>query len=450
MPPTRHPPLRVVRRVDRTVEAPHVATIRLMRLAADTRFIVAAWLATRGLIVALIFLVSRGDVSHMQDVGYYHEVARHLLDTRTMPATEMWQYPPGATVVLLIPQLAGDAGYGIAFVAFMVACDATITWLLARAARSNGSLLGLWGWLLLMPAMREYPLLRFDMVPTLCAVAALLFAVRRPALFGALAGLGALIKAWPIVVLGAEWRLRRLAIAAIVAGAVLFGGIAVAEQVFGPQDRALDNQAGRGLQNEAVAASPWHFVGSVNGDGAPLHYGSGATEINDRRAERVADALRWATAAVGVLLAAWWALRALLLRRDPDRRSWLASNAAGADLVTVGVLLAIVTSRVLSPQFMVWLLAVAAISMTFPNTRLRRPFVLIALATICTAGVLRYPEVLVARNLLLAIASIDALVLLWTGLRARDDVDRQVVDLLDAQSATPRDADHVVDAPTLA
>ncbi len=426
-----------------------------MRLAADTRFVVAAWLATRGLIVALIFLVSRGDVSHMQDVGYYHEVARHLLDTRTMPATEMWQYPPGATLVLLIPQLAGDAAYGIAFVAFMVACDATITWLLARAARTNGSLLGLWAWLLLMPAMREYPLLRFDMVPTLCAVAALLFVVRRPVLFGALAGLGTLIKAWPIVVLGAEWRVRRLLLAAVVAGAVLFGGIAVAEQVFGPQDRALDNQAGRGLQNEAVAASPWHFVGSVNGDGAPLHYGSGATEINDPRAERVADALRWATAAAGVLLAAWWALRALLLRRDsradgPSHRSWLASNAAGADLVTVGVLLAIVTSRVLSPQFMVWMLAVAAISMTFPDTRLRRPFVFIALATICTAGVLRYPEVLVLRNVLLTLAAIDATWRLWTGLRVRDDVDREVVDLLDVQPAAPRDADHVADAPTLA
>jgi hypothetical protein len=337
----------------------------------------------------------------------------------------------------------------------MVACDAIITWLLARAAHTHGSLLGLWAWLLLMPAMREYPLLRFDMVPTLCAVAALLFVVRRPALFGALAGLGALVKAWPIVVLGAEWRLRRLAVAAVVAGAVLLGGISAAGEVFGPQDRALDNQAGRGLQNEAVAASPWHLVGSINGNGAPLHYGSGATEINDPRAERVADALRWATAAVGLMLAAWWAARALLLRREsngggPARRSWLASNAAGADLVTVGVLLAIVTSRVLSPQFMVWMLAVAAISMTFPNTRLRRPFVFIALATICTAGVLRYPEVLVLRNVLLVVASIDATWQLWTGLRARDDVDRQVVDLLDVQPAATRDADHVADAPTLA
>lgn len=427
-----------------------------MHRAAHTRWIVATWIATRGLIVTLIFLVSRGSIGHMQDVGYYHEVARHLLDTRRMPATEMWQYPPGATVVLLIPQLAGDAAYGVAFVAFMVACDALITWLLARTGRANGSLLGLWAWLLLMPAMREYPLLRFDLAPTLCAVAALTFVVRRPAIFGALAGLGALIKAWPIVVLGAEWHLRRLAVAALVAGAVLFGGIAAAEQVFGPQDRALDNQAGRGLQNEAVAASPWHLAGSLNGKGAPLHYGSGATEINDVRAERVADGLRWATAVVGVVLAAWWALRSLLLRRNDvdasmsSRRSWLASNAAGADLVTVGVLLAIVTSRVLSPQFMVWLLAVAAVSLSFPNTRLRRPFIFIALATICTAGVLKFPEVLVVRNVLLVIASVDALAQLWLGLRARDDVDRQVVDLLDVQPAAPRDADHVADAPTLA
>lgn len=390
-----------------------------MRLAADTRFIVATWIATRGLIVALIYAFSGGDIARMQDVGYYHDVARHLLDTRTMPATEMWQYPPGATLVLLIPQLAGDAAYHHAFIAFMLACDAAVTLLLARASSTNGSRLGLWAWLLLMPALREYPLLRFDLVPTLCAVAALLALVKRPALFGALAGLGALIKAWPIVVLGAEWRLRRFVVASIIAAVVLLGGIAGAAQVFGPQDRALDNQAGRGLQNEAVAASPWHVRGVLDGNGAPLIYGSGATEINDPRARTVANTLRWVTLAAGALLAAWWALRSILLRRDPHRSDWLASHAASADLVTVGVLVAIVTSRVLSPQFMVWMLGIAAISLSFSNTRLRRPLVVVALAVICTVDVLRDPEVLVIRNVLLLVAAIDALALLFLGLRPR-------------------------------
>jgi hypothetical protein len=421
-----------------------------MRLAADNRVIVATWIVTRGIMAFVIWWFARDDVFRLQDVNYYLDVAEHLRDTRTMPDTEMWQYPPGATVVLLLPLLAGAAYYAAAFVAFMAIVDAAITFLLARFARRTGVVLGVWAWLLGVPAMREYPFLRFDLVPTLFAVAALTWAIRRPAVFGALAGLGAFIKAWPIVVLAAEWRPRRMLLAALVAAVVFVAGVQVAGQVFGDQGRALDNQAERGLQNEALAATPWHVQGIVDGDGAPLVYGSGATEIDDPRAREVADALRWLTLAVGVLLAAWWSARTVLLRRDPDRRDWLASPAAGADLVTVGVLLAIVTSRVLSPQFMIWLLAVSAISLSFRDTRLRGPLVFVALATACTLKVLHFPEVLVLRNVLLAIAAVYASVVLVGGLRARDDVERPVTDLLDPEPSASRDAQHVRDVRTLA
>ncbi len=422
----------------------------MLRLAADKRVIVATWVVTRAIIALVVYWFASRDVERLQDVNYYLDVAQHLASTRTMPDTEMWQYPPGATVVLLAPLVLGAANYAAAFVGFMLAVDAAITFLLARFARSTGVVLGVWAWLLGVLAFREYSVLRFDLVPTLFAVAALTWAIRRPSVFGALAGLGALVKAWPIVVLAAEWRPRRLLVAGVVALAVFVGGVQLAGQVFGDQQGALDNQAERGLQNEAIAATPWHVEGIRTGEGAPLVYGSGATEIADPTAERVADSLRWATVAAALLLAGWWSARGVLLRRDPERRSWLASPAAGADLVTVGVLLAIATSRVLSPQFMLWLLAVAAISLSFSNTRLRRPLLWAALATACTIKVLHFPEVLVVRNVLLAIATVDATITLFRGLWVRDDVDREVVDLLDVETAASRDAEHVPDARTLA
>lgn len=220
------------------------------------RWVLPTWIVTRGLVLALVFAIGHGDAERMQDVGYYLEVARHVVDARTMPGTDMWQYPPGAALVLVLPMLAGVAGYATAFVLLMAACDAAITRILLALGRRHGSRLGVWAWLLAMPWLREYPLLRFDLVPALLAVAALAMLARRPALFGLLAGAGALVKAWPIVVLAAEWRPRRLLVASVVAAATFLAGVALAGALLGPQDAALDNQAARGLQVESIAATP--------------------------------------------------------------------------------------------------------------------------------------------------------------------------------------------------
>lgn len=418
------------------------------------RWVLPTWLLTRGLILALVFLIGRGDAARMQDVGYYLEVARHIVDTRTMPATEMWQYPPGAALVLVMPLLAGVAGYATAFVLFMAACDAAITRMLLALGRRHGSRLGLWAWLLAMPWLREYPMLRFDLVPALLAVAALAVLARRPALLGLLAGAGALVKAWPVIVLAAEWRPRRVLVATVLAATTFLGGIGIAGALLGPQGGALDNQAGRGLQTESVAATPWHVEAIADGRLAELRYGSGASEIADPRAEQVADSLRWATLAAAAVLGAWWALRMVLLRRDPLALGHLASAAAGIDLVFVGVLLAMVTSRVLSPQFMVWLLAVAAVALCARDTRMHVPAWLVLAATILTFGVLRFPEALVVRNALLVAASVAGLVQLLRMLAPsaaagrsglHDEVQLERSDPLHEQPAVGREPLHVVD-----
>ena len=69
---------------------------------------------------------------------------------------------------------------------------------------------GVWVWLIAMPLLGTFSVLRFDIVPTVIGIAALVVIHRRPAWFGALAGLGASIKVWPIVLLFGEWDRRRL------------------------------------------------------------------------------------------------------------------------------------------------------------------------------------------------------------------------------------------------
>jgi hypothetical protein len=84
------------------------------------------------------------------------------------------------------------------------------------------------------------------------------------------------------------------------------------------------------------------------------------------------------------------------------------------------VLLFVVTSRVLSPQFMIWLVGLSAVVLCSARTRLVRPAVLVVLAVVLHGGLYGHAFDLVFRNLLLLAAVCDAA---WTMVAAvRDPV----------------------------
>ncbi|MCB0878768.1 MAG: DUF2029 domain-containing protein [Thermoleophilia bacterium] len=382
----------------------HIRQLEPQRL---DRLVWPVWLVTRLLVLGLVLGISRGRASEMQDIAYYLEVARHVVDTGSLPTDAMWQYPPGAALVLVIPLAAGSAAYGITFVLLMFACDAGITRLLTGAARDHGSRIGVWAWLLAMPWLREYPPLRFDLLPTLLAVAALLWLGRRPLLAGALAGIGVLVKAWPLVVLAAEWHPRRLVRASVALVATLAVGLVAASALHGPIDSALQNRDGRGLQVEAIAATPWHASAIAHGTTAEARWGNGSWDLVDERANDVATALDALTGAAALLVGLTWIIT---LRRARASGTW-PSRAAGFDLAFVALLTAIATSKVLSPQFLIWLLALAAVCLSCRDTRMRTAALLVVASTIPTFFVLDSPIAIVIRNLLLVAALLAA----WRG-----------------------------------
>ena len=96
----------------------------------------------------------------------------------------------------------------------------------------------------------------------------------------------------------------------------------------------------------------------------------GAWEIASPTADAVADVLKWLSVAALAAAALWWWFRA---RAIHDGRTDLADAAVSRDFVFTIVLLLVVTSRVLSPQFMLWLVGLAAVVLTAGTTRLARP-----------------------------------------------------------------------------
>ena len=361
------------------------------------------WLATRGLIVADVgFWHSAGP--RLQDVNNYEVWSHYLTAHHALPTGEAWQYPPGAAFLMLLPRL-GPGSYADSFVGLMLLFDLVGLGLLALLGRRSGNYTGVWVWLLGIPLLGALPVLRFDLVPAVIGIAALVVIHRRPAWFGALAGLGASIKLWPIVLLFGEWDRRRLIRAAGAAVGALAVVFLVSALAFGDSTSFLDGQGNRGLQEEAVATAPWQVSEIVNGDAPDRAIRHGAWEIATGTADTVAGALEWLTLLALAAAAAWWALRARAIRGG---RADLAGAAVSRDFVFTVVLLLVVTSRVLSPQFMIWLLGLAAVVLTAGTPRLARPAWLVIGATILSTSAFGSPESALIRNLALLAAAMDA------------------------------------------
>ncbi|MFB7669065.1 glycosyltransferase 87 family protein [Kitasatospora sp. NPDC056138] len=264
-----------------------------------------------------------------------------------------WQYPPGAAGVILAPALFPFVGYDRAFVLLCALCDLAVLAGLVRAAvRAGRGTAAVWLWTAGLPLLWTVPWTRFDIVVAAVAVAALLAGRRSTArgdrTFGVLVALGTLIKAWPVLLLigtARGLRTRRSWTAALLGLAVAGGGAALAcPGAYG----FLTAQQERGIQFESLGALPFHLARHLGWSGRlAVNYGS--TEFLGPYVPVMTVVSEVCTAlALGWLV--WWRLRADL------RPEWVLPDAA-----LTAVLLFTVTSRVLSPQYLVWLVALAAV-----------------------------------------------------------------------------------------
>jgi len=361
------------------------------------------WVASRAVLVANIGFWGSGHL-HLEDVANYERWSFVLTGQGEFPGGHGWQYPPGAGLLMLVPRVfPGD--YGEAWVGLMLAVDLVGFLLLAWLARRSGKDAGVWVWLLGIPTLGVIALLRFDLVPTVIAIGALVVIHRRPGWFGALAGLGAAIKVWPALLLLGEWDGRRLTRALLAAAAVValvFLGSAIA---FGDPLGFLSNGSGRGLQEESVGSVPWQLVRIVSGDPYPREVRFGSWEIVGAGTGAVAALLKALTFAALAGAAAWWWYRrkAILAGRED-----LAEDAVSRDFIFTAVMLVVVTSPVLSPQYMVWLLGLAAVVLSAGPTHLRRPAWIVVGATAISSIGIRSPALIALRDLALLFAATDA------------------------------------------
>ena len=363
--------------------------------------LLGAWVCTRLLYAAPIIANMAGQ---QYDIGtLYPTWAAELAQGHFPWHDDTWQYPPVAGLVFLAPRALPFLSYQTAFGLFMLLCDAAILAMLLVTARGEGrSRLGVWLWVLGLPILWGLPYVRFDLAVTALAVGSVLLMRRSPAGSGVLAGLGALVKAWPLMMLIGAPRgrsSRRSWFTAVLGCAV---PAAVMGMFFTHEFGFLGEQGARGIEIESLPGSAL-LVAHLFGYDSVIQYTYGSFQISGAYSGQIATATL-ALSAAGFLWLLWWRLRA---------RVW--TPATTADAAFTSMLVFVTTSRVISPQYFIWLLGLAAACLVFRTTGQRVPALAMLPLTVFTT--LDYPvswgQILNGEPVAVMVVVVRNLGLLW-------------------------------------
>jgi hypothetical protein len=311
------------------------------------RMIVIGWLITRLLMLVILASFERFVVG---DVYYYHRKINALFSAgldRTL-----YEYPTPVVWILWLPygaSLGNRVGYLVAFIIFMLALDAVFTYALWRSAgRRHDTAIDFW--LIFVPLIGPLSYLRFDMLPAVLAGGALLAARRKPWVTGALTGLGAAIKLWPALLIGAFMSYRADRRPAGIAFVIVGFGLALISLIFGGWLRLISPltwQSDRGLQIESIWATPLMLARAVKPD-------YWTVEMSRYQAYEIFGSGVDAWVMISNIATLFGLALIILLTIRAFRYDGSTPVAIGFVIVAIVAIMTI-TNKTLSPQYLLWL-----------------------------------------------------------------------------------------------
>ncbi|HEV3463940.1 MAG TPA: hypothetical protein VG846_08150, partial [Actinomycetota bacterium] len=324
--------------------------------------VVGLWLLTRAVLLVVSLNPRLYSAALFGDVRFYGAKVERMFQGELPYRDVATEYPPGSVPFTILPALVvgTGAGYRLAFACEMLLVDAAGLWAATRLGRvvDAGRRRIPLAYVLAMVAVGPLLVLRFDLVPAVCVVVAVAMAAEgRFGWAAAFLGYGTAAKLFPAVlapllVLGMVpalgwWRSFRRTVPPFLAGFGLTVVPALLLSARGTLDSALYHVQ-RGVQIESLWAN---LIGIAHLFGLPAQtvYGFGAYDLSSS-VSGIFKALSGVVTLAGLAAAAW-----LVWRRA--RASGGLGPADWAGAFALGTFAFVLSSRVLSPQYLVWLCA---------------------------------------------------------------------------------------------
>ena len=350
-----------------TVAAPpeipgaRTTTGRIVSTLAQRRVVLWTAFAVVHLVVAWVALAGPD-----QSLGDVRTVYRSWMDDFVSGGDRVgidvaWVYPLLAAVPMLIARLGGSTDYATVWLLVVIALDAiAFAVLLRRATRTTGTTrttrattTAAWWWLLFVIALGPIAFGRIDAVTVALALIGLLLVAERPVAASVVLTIAAWVKVWPAALVAAAVLASRrgISIVVVVAAAATTVVVVAVSLALGSGSTVLGfvgQQAGRGLQIESPAATPWLWRAAAKVAGTGVYYDQQILTFQVQ-GDGVGLAARAATLVMALVVGA-----VVLL----GLRARLAGVAAPHLLGPLALALTtalIVTNKVGSPQFVSWL-----------------------------------------------------------------------------------------------
>ncbi|WP_082489911.1 glycosyltransferase 87 family protein [Frigoribacterium sp. Leaf172] len=315
------------------------------------------------LVVAWIALVGPD-----QSLGDVRTVYRSWMDQAVSGGDRVgidvaWVYPLLAAVPMLVARLGGAADYATVWLVVVVALDAVAFAVITRR-RTPSTTTAAWWWLLFVAALGPIALGRIDAVTVALALIGVLLVAERPVAASVVLTIAAWVKVWPAALVGAAVLASRRWPAIVVAAVATTAAVVAVSLALGSGATVLGfigQQAGRGLQIESPAATPWLWRAAAGVTGTAVYYDQQILTFQVQ-GDGVGLAARATTVVMAVVVGG-----VVLL----GLRARLAGAAAPHLLGPLALALTtalIVTNKVGSPQFVSWLAVPVVVGLVASRT----------------------------------------------------------------------------------
>ncbi|MDU0479679.1 hypothetical protein QVA66_10585 [Staphylococcus chromogenes] len=324
-----------------------------MRSIFHFPLVVLAWAVTRWIVIrdaygrtSWIF----GDVSY-----YFSDLTKEKtgqIALREYPEANLWLLRPLARLIDAT-QWPPNAVY----IGFVLVLDAIFLAALVWGKHWRGT----WFWVAFGLVAGPIFVSRLDIVPGMLVGLVALFLASHPKVASALLALATMMKLWPGVLATALVGPARatgtwLRTGVFMLSITLLAGVTVVTQGLDRLLSPLDYQNVRGLQIESVAATPFMVLASARPGTYHIQYAASKSfEIAGQGVSTGVSIASWSLYAVVLLAAAEVVRRLLAPEWNTDE------SVALAVLLVIAIL---VTNKVLSPQYLMWLGPILAVALS--------------------------------------------------------------------------------------